>query len=88
MGRQDLRIVISNANGIRNKIHELEILLNLQQIDVGLISETHLIKQSYIKLKGFKIYSTIHPVSYTHLDVYKRQSTRKLTNPRRVISQG
>ena len=27
---------------------------------MGLISETHLKKECYIKLKGFKVYSTIH----------------------------
>lgn len=50
-----------NASGIQNKVYELEKLQNLQQIDEGQIKKKHLTKESYIKLKGFIVYSTNHP---------------------------
>lgn len=61
MDQCDLRITTWNANGIQNRKQELEIFLNTQNIDVCLISETHLTKQSYLKLRGYKVYHTIHP---------------------------
>lgn len=61
MDQKDLRIVAWNANGILNKIHDLEVFLNTQHIDVCLISETHMTNQSYLKIRGYKTYHTIHP---------------------------
>ena len=61
MYKKDIRIATWNANGILNKKYELETSLNTQCIDVGLISETHFTKESYIKIKGYKIYHTPHP---------------------------
>lgn len=39
----------------------MEIFLYTQKIDVCLISETHFTNQSYIKIKGYATYHTIHP---------------------------
>lgn len=58
---QDIRIATWNANGIKDKREELEVFLKLQNIDVCLITETHMTKESNLKLKGFKTYQTIHP---------------------------
>lgn len=61
MGRQEVKIVTWNANGILKNQGELQVFLDAQKIDIGLISETHLTKQSHIKFRGYKIYHTIHP---------------------------
>ena len=39
----------------------MEVFLNIQNIDVCLISETHLTRHTIIKCKGFKTYHTPHP---------------------------
>ena len=56
-----LGIVAWNANGLLKHIQELEIFLNLQNIDICLISETHFTKTSYCKLRGFICYHALHP---------------------------
>lgn len=58
---KDLRIVVWNANGIQQKHTELQAFLNIQKIDIGLISETHLTNQTYINFKGYNFYHTPHP---------------------------
>jgi len=50
-----------NANGLLNQQQELQAILDINKIDVCLISETHFTKQSFIKFRGYKIYHTIHP---------------------------
>ena len=50
-----------NANGLLNHQHELQAILIMNKIDICLISETHFIKQSFIKFRGYKVYHTIHP---------------------------
>lgn len=59
--KNDLRIVTWNANGIQNRKHDLEVFLNMQNIDVCLISETHSTNHSHLKIHGYKVYQTIHP---------------------------
>lgn len=61
MKQRDLRIATWNANGILNKKEELEVFLNTQNIDICLISETHMTDQSYLKIRRFKVYHTPHP---------------------------
>lgn len=61
MDQKDLRIATWNANGILNKKHDLEVFMNIQHIDVCLISETHMTNQSHLKLNGYKTYHTTHP---------------------------
>ena len=39
---------------------ELQAVLDIEKVDVCLISETHFTKQSYIKFRGYKVYHTIH----------------------------
>lgn len=62
---RSIRIATWNANGLRQHKAELEIFLEEQKIDVCLISETHLTRESYLKIHGFKIYHTIHPTNKT-----------------------
>ena len=56
------RIVTWNAKGLLNRIHELEIFLGNEEIDVCLLSETHFTKLSYVKIKGYNAYHAIHPL--------------------------
>jgi len=50
-----------NANGIRERQTEFRAFLDLQNIDIGFISETHLTEHSFIKFEGYKCYHTVHP---------------------------
>lgn len=56
-----LRILSWNANGLLQHQQELQTILELEKIDVCLISETHFTKQSSIKFRGYNTYHTIHP---------------------------
>lgn len=56
-----LRIVAWNANGLIQRAQILEAFLWSEKIDVGLISETHLTRESYCKIRGYKIYHTVRP---------------------------
>lgn len=57
----NLRIMEWNANGLLCHQQELQVVLNAEKIDVCLISETHFTNHSYIKLKGYEVYHTLHP---------------------------
>lgn len=50
-----------NANGLQQHQHELQVVLDTENIDVCLISESHFTKQSYIKFKGYRVYHALHP---------------------------
>ena len=56
-----LRILLWNANGVRSRIDELELVLNNEKIDICLLAETHLTNESNIKFKNYDFYHTIHP---------------------------
>jgi len=61
IANHNLRIPTWNANGLISKINELELFLWKEKIDICLIPESHLTKQSYITLKGYEVYNTLHP---------------------------
>lgn len=50
-----------NANGLLQHRNELQAVLNIQNIDVCLVSETHFTRESYIQIKGYKTYHALHP---------------------------
>ena len=56
-----LRILAWNANGLLQHKELLQVTLIEQNIDVCLISETQFARESYLKLRGFDVYHTIHP---------------------------
>lgn len=56
-----LRIVTWNANGLLSRIHELEVFLEHENIDVCLVSETHFTKESYVKMRDYASYHAVHP---------------------------
>ena len=57
-----LRTPVWNANGLLHRIHEIEVFLWDQKIDICLVSETHLTRESCPKIKGYKICHTIRPL--------------------------
>jgi exonuclease III len=57
----DISIATWNANRITQKQAELRVFLELQKINICLISETHLTRQSYLSFRGYNFYHTIHP---------------------------
>lgn len=59
-----IKILSWNANGLLQHQQELQAVLDINKIDVCLISETHFIKQSFINFRGYKMYHTIHPGKY------------------------
>lgn len=61
MSRSKLKIVTWNANGILAKLQTLEVLLNSQDIDICLLTETHLTKQSHLALKNYNVYNAFCP---------------------------
>ena len=89
MDQKDLRIATWNANSIQNRKQEIELFLKAQDIDICLVSETHLTNQSWLKINGYQVYQTIHPdnkakevvllllrirlTTMRSVDVYKRQ---------------
>ena len=52
-----------NSNGLLQHKDSLLVTLIDQTIDVCLISEMHFTRESYIKLREFEVYHTIHPSS-------------------------
>lgn len=56
-----LKILTWNANGLLKKIEELEVFLQKNNIDICLISETHLKKGPGPKIKGYSDYHAHHP---------------------------
>lgn len=60
-----LKIATWNANGVSQ--HRLELqFLNNKNIDVMLLSETHLTNKHNFQIPGFKFYSTNHPDGKAH----------------------
>lgn len=58
---KQLKIMAWNCNGLLKHQNELQVILDMERIDVCLVSETHFTKQCYIKFKGYKIYHALHP---------------------------
>jgi exonuclease III len=56
-----LRILAWNANGLLQHKEHLLVALIEHKIDVCLISETHFTRESYLKLRGYEVYHTVHP---------------------------
>ncbi|KAL1448079.1 hypothetical protein WDU94_013870 [Cyamophila willieti] len=50
-----------NADGLINHKNEIQVILEINNIDLCLISETHMTDENYCKIKGYNFYHTIHP---------------------------
>ena len=59
-------MVLWNANGLSNHLLEIEAFLNINNIDILLVSETHFTKKTYMKIPNYKIYHTMHPDGTAH----------------------
>ncbi len=57
----NLKILAWNCNGILQRQNEIQLFLDLGQIDICLLSETHLTTQSHIKIRGYEVHSAVHP---------------------------
>ena len=56
-----VRMAVWNANGLKQRLQELETFLCIAKIDIYLISETHFTNQTYLRMRGYKGYHTPHP---------------------------
>lgn len=63
---QSLRIALWNANGILPKLPEVESFLKINNINVLLVTETHLTSKNYIKIPYYDTYHTEHPDGTAH----------------------
>ena len=50
-----------NSNGLLQHEQDLQAVLDTENLDVCLASETHFTKQSYIRFRDYRVYHTIHP---------------------------
>lgn len=61
-----VRIAAWNANGLKNHINEIILFLNLNKIDVLLISESHSTIHTMIKIPNYSVYYAHHPDGTAH----------------------
>ena len=61
-----ITILLWNANGILNNTNELQISLIENQVDIAMISETHLTNNSAFKIFGYNILRADHPDGTAH----------------------
>jgi exonuclease III len=61
-----LSIILWNANGLKKHANELYYILHNKNIDLALISETHLTKNTNFKINGYKIIRADHPDGTAH----------------------
>lgn len=62
----DLIIAEWNANGISNHLNEIKLFLNLYNIDIFLICETHLTSKSFLRINGYDAIIANHPDDKAH----------------------
>nr|KAF7392476.1 hypothetical protein H0235_017475 [Vespula pensylvanica] len=71
MSIKNIRIALWNSNRLMRRKLEIEAFIASQQIQVVLISETHFTNKNYIKIKGYKVYTTQHPSGRVHGEYLK-----------------
>ena len=59
----NIKIAIWNANGLIQHIQEIKAFVSNQNIDIMLISETHLTDKSHVIIPNYSIYNTNHPAN-------------------------
>lgn len=59
-------MVLWNANGLPNHTLEVQKYIQLNNIDMMLISETHFTSKHYFNINGYKFYHTMHPDRKAH----------------------
>lgn len=75
---QSTRILAWNANGLLARKSELSNLLRMEDIDIALISETHLTSRLKADIQGYALYPCHHPSGSSHggSAVYIRKNLR------------
>lgn len=63
---QTLKIAAWNANGLTQHSQEVKTFIQMEKIDILLISETHYTNKSYLKIPKYNIYDTKHPDGTAH----------------------
>lgn len=58
---ETIRVLEWNVNGLLHRQQELQVILDEQKIDVCLLAETHLTNQTYVRIRGYQLYHTVHP---------------------------
>ena len=61
-----LRIAAWNANGLLNHVQEITLFLNINKIDILLISESHSTERTVIKIPYYTVYHANHPDGTAH----------------------
>lgn len=61
-----LKVVLWNANGLCQHAQEIELFLQLEKIDILLVSETHLTFNSKFNIRNYNLYHTNHPDGRAH----------------------
>lgn len=56
-----LRIVAHNVNGLLTNKNDVENFLNVEKIDILLLSETHLLPEQYFSVLNYDFYRSDHP---------------------------
>lgn len=63
---KSIRLALWNANGLQYKNLEIENFLNVNNVDILLVSETHFTDRTYIKIPHYTAYHTEHPDGTAH----------------------
>jgi exonuclease III len=66
MAPSSLRTSAWNTNGLTNHIQEIILYLNINKIDILLISETHGTDRTYAKIPYYTVYFANHPDNQAH----------------------
>ena len=59
-------VILFNANGLKNRINELQAVLYEKRIDIALITETHFTKYSNVSIPGYTLLKSNHPDNKAH----------------------
>jgi exonuclease III len=66
MKPSSLRISAWNANGLPNHTQKIILYLNINKIDILLISETHATDRTHVKIPYYTVYYANHPDNQAH----------------------
>jgi exonuclease III len=61
-----LRISAWNANGLKHHVQETILFLNINKIDILLVSESHTTEHTFVKIPHYTMYCPIHPDGTAH----------------------
>jgi len=63
---KSLLVLLSNANGLKNHLSELQSVLNNRRIDIALITETHFTSYLHVHIPGYRLHKANHPDNTAH----------------------